>query len=54
MNKNYVSGKLKSYIALGPSYNLPNIYTTCCPSYILPKKNEYKTRSNKPKPKFGG
>ena len=38
LNKNYISErKLKSYIALGPSYNLPNIHMACCPSYILPK-----------------
>ena len=35
--KNYISGKLKNYMALGPSYKLPNIYMAFCPSYILPK-----------------
>ena len=50
LNKNYISErKLKSYTALGPSYNLPNIYMTRCPSYILPKTNEDKARSTKPK-----
>ena len=34
---------------MGPSYNLPNIYMACCPSYILPKTNEDKTRSTKTK-----
>ena len=35
--KNYIFGKLKSYMALGPSYKLPNYYMAFCPSYILPK-----------------
>ena len=46
---NYISGKLKCYIALGSSYNLPNIYMACCPRYILPKTNEDNARSTKPK-----
>ena len=41
----YIFGKLKSYITLGPSYNLPNIYMACCPSYILLKiKSKDKAR----------
>ena len=47
---NYIfERKLKSYIALGPSYNLPNIYMACYPSYIISKTNEDKARSTKPK-----
>ena len=41
--------KLENYITLGLSYNLPNIYMACCPSYILPKANEDSARSTKPK-----
>ena len=41
--------KLQNYIDSGPSYNLPNIYMVCCPSYILPKTNKDKARSIKPK-----
>ena len=41
--------KLQNYIDSGPSYNLPNIYMVCCPSYILLKTNEDKARSTKPK-----
>ena len=41
--------KLENYIVLGPSYNLPNNYMAYCPSYILPKMNEDKARSTKPK-----
>ena len=41
--------KLENYIALGPSYNLPNNYMAYYPSYILPKINEDKARSTKPK-----
>ena len=41
--------KLENYTVLGPSYNLPNNYMAYCPSYILPKMNEDKARSTKPK-----
>ena len=35
----YIFGKLKSYIALSPSYNLPNIYMACCPTFY-PKQTK--------------
>ena len=47
--KKYIFENLKNYMALGPTYNLLNIYKACCPSYILPKTNEDKARSTKPK-----
>ena len=47
--KLHIWKKIKSYIALGSSYNLPNIYMACCPSYILSKTNEDKARSTKQK-----
>ena len=47
--KLHIWKKIKKLLTLGPSYNLPNIYMTCCPSYILPKTNEDKARSTKPK-----
>ena len=35
---------MKSYIALGPGYNLPK-YMALGPSYILPKTNKDNARS---------
>ena len=45
----------KNYMALGPSYKLPNKYMAFCPSYILPKI-KIKTRLDLliQKPKSGG
>ena len=42
----------KNYMALGPSYKLPNNYMSFCPSYILPKikiKTRTRLRSTYPK-----
>ena len=38
----YIFGKLKSYITLGPSYNLPNIYVAFVLFTFYPK--QIKTR----------
>ena len=43
--KKIIFGKLKNYMALGPSYKLPNNYMAFCSRYILPKKNKDKARS---------
>ena len=43
----------ENYMALGPSYNLPNIYIACCPSYILSKNNKDKADLLNQKPKSG-
>ena len=43
--ENYIFGRLKNYIALGPSYILPK-YMAFCLSYILSKiKSKDKARS---------
>ena len=46
--------KHENYIALDPSYNLPNNYMAYCPTYILPKINEEKLDLLNQKPKSGG
>ena len=38
--KTCIFENLKNYMALGPSYKLPNNYMAFCPSYNLPKKNK--------------
>ena len=35
--KKYIFENLKNYMALGPSYKLPNNYMAFCPIYKLPK-----------------
>ena len=48
--KIYIFENLKNYMALGPSYKLPNNYMTFCPSYKLPKiKIKTRLRSTYPK-----
>ena len=50
LNKKYIFENLKNYMALGPSYKLPNNYMAFCPSYNLPKmKIKIKPRSIYPK-----
>ena len=42
--------KIENYMALGPSYKLPNKYMSFCPSYNLPKiKAKIRYRSTYPK-----
>ena len=43
IKKNTYLKKIENYMALGPSYKLPNNYMTFCPNYNLPKtKNKDK------------
>ena len=53
--KTCIFENLKNYMALGPSYKLPNNYMPFCPSYKLPKIKQregwiYLSK----RPKFGG
>ena len=49
----YIFGKLKSYITLGPSYNLPNIYMAFVLVTFYPKRIKTRLDLLSQRPKSG-